>query len=341
MKNDTTAKSWFCVLNHPEQHGYDGETPDAVLEKVEAAWIGAHPGGSSFLAYCMTTDGLQHVHAVLETGRTMRFSAVKKVFPAMHVEPTKGGKKDVEDYINKTGKFEDKNEAVICTRSYGCIQARQGKRSDLDRIRELIEDGYTPEEVFEDDIRHRRYESIVNKEFYMKRLKETPPEKEMRVYYHIGEPGSGKSHVQIDLKELYGRESVYVLTDYKNGFDGYNGEPVLFMDEFKGQMPFGLLLSVLDRYPNDIPARYANKRALWTEVHITSVLPPDVLYGNMAEDLGRYDVIEQLMRRLKSIIYHERRDGAYLFYEMAAKDYSDYDALKAVAAREWDRLLAV
>ena len=41
--------------------------------------------------------------------------------------------------------------------------------------------------------------------------------------------------MQVRLKEIFGIEDVYVLSDYgTGGLDNYMGESILFMDEFKG-----------------------------------------------------------------------------------------------------------
>ena len=47
--------------------------------------------------------------------------------------------------------------------------------------------------------------------------------------------------------------------------------PFCFLDEFKGGMPYGVLLSILDKYKSQIHARYANIFALWNEVYIASI----------------------------------------------------------------------
>ena len=72
----------------------------------------------------------------------------------------------------------------------------------------------------------------------------------------------GKSHSVVDLIEKHGEENVYLLTDYEHGFDRYNGERILFMDEFRGQMRYALLLSLLGEYKVQIPCRYSNALAV-------------------------------------------------------------------------------
>ena len=70
------ARSWFAVLNHPEEHGYNG-TPQEICEKLRDEWIGDSTTRSGAWAYCTSADGLNHVPMVLEDSVAMRFSAVK------------------------------------------------------------------------------------------------------------------------------------------------------------------------------------------------------------------------------------------------------------------------
>ncbi len=131
-----------------------------------------------------------------------------------------------------------------------------------------------------------------------------------------------------------GEENVYMLTDCESGgFDKYCAEPILFIDEFRGQIKFHILLnSILSRYKCQIHSRYSNIIGLWIEVHITSVLPPDMVYRKMVDDNRDLDTLEQLIRRITTIVYHwQTPDGKYHKYEMPAEEYTNYENLKAIA----------
>ena len=87
------------------------------------------------------------------------------------------------------------------------------------------------------------------------------------------------------LCKEYGDENVYLLNNYdKGGFDAYAGEPILFMDEFRGQMRFALFMNYLDGYQVQVPCRYTNGFALWDEVHIFTVMSPGMVYRTMVEE---------------------------------------------------------
>lgn len=115
--------------------------------------------------------------------------------------------------------------------------------------------------------------------------------------------------------------------------NAYQGQAILFIDEMKGQFPFGFLLQILDGYKIQVHARFANIWALWTDVFITSVFPPEELYQKMVEESARgRDKQQQLLRRIADITYcFVDAAGEYQRYTMPMSEYSDYEELKAAA----------
>lgn len=89
---DTVTKSWFAVLNNPFEHGYEG-TPEEVCYRLRDEWLAGGTERTGAWAFCVSADGLRHVHMVLEDVKAMRFSAVKMSYAAgTHFEATKGKK---------------------------------------------------------------------------------------------------------------------------------------------------------------------------------------------------------------------------------------------------------
>ena len=333
MELDGTARSFFCTLNNPAEHGFTG-TPEEIAEQIKELWIKDNPQRTCAITYCISADGLPHCHAVFENVTPVRFSVIKKLFPSMHIEATKGNKAQAEDYIHKRGKHEEKGEIVVCTAFHGEIKGFQGQRKDLDAIQDLLDQGLDPEEIKSQSLSYRRHSRLIDESYYAMRLKVTPLMREVKSYWHVGESGTGKSYTYIQLCEEHGKGKIYRVTDYKNPFDLYNGEPILFVDEFRGQMPFNLFLMLLDVYDVQLPCRYANKHALWDKVHITSPMSPEQVYAKMVEEHRDIDNIEQLLRRLTSVIYHSKEDGEYRTFEQPAAEYEDYAALKYYAQHQ-------
>ncbi|MDR1563784.1 MAG: hypothetical protein LBS74_02395 [Oscillospiraceae bacterium] len=329
---DGNCRSWFCVFNNPREHGFKG-TEQEICDAVADLWLMDNPQRTCAVIYCVSADGLEHCHVVLEDTKTMRFSTVKKVYPSMHIEPTKGNKEQAEDYINKRGKWEEKGEKVLAKTQHGEIKGVQGQRRDIEIISEMLEAGKTPREILELSFGNYRYETSIRKAYFAKRDKETPFMRDLEVYYHVGESGSGKSYTSQKLINEYGEYKLFVMSNYENGlFDGYNGEQILFMDEFRGHMKFSLFLKVIDVYKGEFPARYSNIKGLWNQVHITSVLPPEALYSNMVKENQHIDSIQQLKRRITYVVYHYiDEDGKYQAFHLPMSEYTDYETLKLLA----------
>lgn len=209
---------------------------------------------------------------------------------------------------------------MLCILEYHClncflenIEDVQGKRNDLEEIEELLNNGATPEEIFETSFRYRKYEKMIKADYLARRIKETPLVKDMWNEYHWGRSGSGKTYTYIKLCEKYPDE-VYLCNDYANsgtsggGFDFYSSNParIVILDEFRGNIPYAQLLSMLDVYSrNQQHCRYQNVYNLWTSVVICSIYPPEKVYSFMVDDTQKsVDSIQQLLRRLKVIVYH-------------------------------------
>lgn len=332
--SDVVSKSWFCVFNNPVEHGYSGEPID-IIERLKEEWITECPTRTGAWVYCISAEGLHHVHMVLEDVKAMRFTAIKKSYAlGMHFEPTKGSKDQAEDYINKRGKFEEKGEKIVCSVLHGEIKGAQGSRRDLSILEELLEQGYTPSQIMDMSFSYRRYEKLIRDAYFSKRIKETPFLRDVNVIWHVGESGSGKSYTAQQLVTSYGEDYMYFVTDYESGFmDKYCGEPVLFLDEYRGQFKYSTLLTMIQGYKTQIHARYANAVALWSEVHITSVKTPDLVYETLIDDERErnIDTFEQLRRRISTIIYHWKDALGYHQYPMPMSEYQGYEHLATLA----------
>lgn len=333
-KNKTdSARSWFCVLNSP-QEVFGEISPAEMVNRAIEMWCEDKPQRSCAVNYEIGDTGNHHMHMVLEDPSKVRFSAIQKLFKGIHIEQTRGNKEQAEDYINKRGSFAEKSHTVVVPAVMrGSIKANQGARKDLDVIQELLEQGKAPNEIMDISIYFRKYETLIRKQYFRLRVKNMPLSRSVKVYWHVGESGSGKSHTYTELCKALGADNVYLLTDYDNGgFDNYCAESVLFMDEFKGNMKFQVLLNYLDCYPVQVHCRYANAYALWDEVHITSVFPPELAYNFMVEESMRNkDKIVQLLRRINTIVYHYKENEEYKVFELPMEQYQNYEQLKTLA----------
>ena len=325
-----SVSSWFAVFDNPAEHGYIG-TPEEVCERLRDEWIEGHPTRTGAWVYCISAKGLHHIHMVLEDADNMRFSHIKKTYAVgCHLEPTAGKKSQVEDYIYKRPPYDEKGERVLCCVVHGEIVGRQGRRTDIERIDEMIASGMKPKEILAQKFGFRRYEKMIRSACLDHRYREVPTIRDVKVHFLVGASGTGKSYTYRQLCEEYGEDEVCLITDYANGgFDRYEGEKILFLDEFKGELPYYVLLTVCDKYKATIHARFQNIWALWDQVYIASVYAPEDLYALMVPSHRRpRDTWAQMIRRLTDVTLYYIEEGVYRQYTIEANKYTTYAALK-------------
>lgn len=314
--------------------------------------------------YCFSFErGLKeetpHLHIFFCFNNAKTGTTIKKHFPSAHIEFCKGSNQENRDYVYKTGKWEEdeKEGTRIPDMQYENrempAEKGQGKRSDLENIKDLVDSGLTPREILEVNPNFYKFDKYIGEMFYNKRLKETPIKREIGVIVHTGVAGSGKSNVLTTLDET----KLFIGADYSTAlFDGYEGQETLFLDEFRGQIPYNQLLIILDGYKMPIHARYYNKYSLWNDVHITSVIPIEDWYNN---DNIR-DTFEQLKRRVSKIVFHimynkadrtyiadkmeflkshSKNEIGYTEYAVDAAKYTNYEELEKEALSACNILL--
>jgi len=330
--DDKRCRCWFCVLNNPQKIFKDLK-PEQMVDRVIETWMMKKTRGCA-VNYEIGDSKTQHMHMVLYDPAKTSFKALQKLFPSIHIEPLRGSKKDALAYIEKRDKFSEKNHTVVIPAKYaGNIEDNQGKRVDLIKVQEMIDSGMRPDDIMDENIILRRHEKIIKDAYFRKRILETPAFREVTVFWHVGEAGTGKSHSYLDLCEQYGEENIYFVSDYENGgMDNYFAEQILFLDEYKGSLPFQRFLQWLDGYKIQIHARYSNSYALWNEVHVTSVFPIEEAYSFMVDtDRRSRDSIKQLLRRIHTVVYHYKENGNFKTFELPATEYIDYATLKRQA----------
>ncbi len=335
---DTRARAFVATIHiaNMQKAGLTEEqykNPELLANVFTSIWNDSGKDRTSGIAVCISKDGLYHAHMALY-GNTTTLENVSKILYNSHIEPQLGGKKELKSYLEKSGSHAEKGEQVLYTKDLDEIQDVQGQRNDLNDIENLLELGVKPNDILESNFRYRRYEKMIKTAYLSKRINETPLIKEVTNEYHVGDSGTGKTYTYINLCETYSPEDVYLITDYDNGgFDFYaelGAPPIIFLDEFKGSLKFGTLLTILDKYSrNQTHCRYGNTYNLWTRCVIASIYPPEEVYNFMVEDCKKsIDSIKQLLRRLDTIIYHYRKGDEYLTYSIPAKEYIDYADLK-------------
>lgn len=307
------GRKWQLTINNPLSHNL---YPEAIKQKLFVF--------NSLSYFCFAYEigletGTEHVHIYFVSDVPIRFSTIKKRFPAAHIERTVGTSKENRDYIRKEGRWENdpKKDTSIPDSffEWGELPTeRQGERSDLNLLYEYIKDGLTDFEILErcpmfmlrlNDIARARM--TVRQEQYKNTFRN------LEVAYIFGPTGTGKTR---GVMEKDGYSAVYRVTDYNNPFDGYNGQEVLVLDEYRSQLKISEMLNILDGYPLELRCRYSNKIACFTKVYIISNIELKEQYSNI--QVHEPATWEAFLRRIHKVIEYFP-DGH--FHEYPTKDF--------------------
>lgn len=111
-----------------------------------------------------------------------------------------------------------------------------------------------------------------------------------------GPTGVGKSHRAF---EGYSNDTHYVLNLEDNGWwEGYVGQDIVIINDFRGQIRYSELLNLVDRWPHSVKRRNrAPMPFVSKKVIITSSMPPEQVYHNVAAQ----DSLDQLTRRFEIV----------------------------------------
>lgn len=339
------ARAWFIVV-HITNMINAGLTEkeymnsEFVAEYFSNLWSNSGKNRTSAVAVCISAQGTYHLH-IVAYGNTTTLRNVINIFYQSHAEPVMGGKQDLIEYITKDGAFAEKGEEVLYTLGLENIESNQGNRSDLELINEYLEQGLSPKEILEIDIKFYRLEKLILSAYTNRRISKAPIMKTLYCELHIGESGSGKTYFYKQLCEKESPDDIYIMCDYENGgnggLDNYmkdGAPPILFMDEYKGELSYTRFLSMLNPYTRlQTHCRYANCYNLWTTVYITSIYPPEELYKLMVEndENRKHDSFEQMIRRINKIVYHYKDGDEFKTISINSNEYINYQYLKSKA----------
>lgn len=168
----------------------------------------------------------------------------------------------------------------------------QGRRLDIEDMHKLIkEKGYeaaidTNPAIL--DYAHRSCKYVADRELGKRKRTEMT-----EGYWLYGKSGVGKTRAAYEQAG----DSVYVWPNDVNGWcDDYVQQESVIIDDFRGSIPYGKLLNLVDRYSCTLPRRGRNPIPFVSKkVFVTSPLPPERVYTKL--ELG--DSMDQIYRRFK------------------------------------------
>lgn len=229
------------------------------------------------------TTGTHHWQGFVCWKNAKTISACKKnLINNGRVFIIKGTLKQNEEYCTKEGKFE----------KFGTLP-NQGKRRDLIELKDALINGETTVEeiLIENPETYHQYgrtlekiESIAQRSNFRTEM--------TKCDWIYGTTGTGKSE---EAFTGYDPNTHYLWSDDKGWWDGYKGQEVVIMNDFRGEIPYNFMLQLVDKWPVNVrrrnrePVPFTSKKII-----ITSSLKPDEIYHNRNDE----DKIEQLLRRI-------------------------------------------
>ena len=234
-------------------------------------------------------SGTPHLQGYCEVKTPpLKFNRLKRfpLFVGAHIEKRKGSVRQAVDYCAKDG------NVVI---EYGATSKKQGHRQDLSDLTETIKSGATIAEIFE---KHPECIYKFSKGISVARnamIKPRDHNLEKIVHIYFGESGTGKTRYAVEKHPGAHLQK----PGMKDWWDGYEGQKVVILDEYRSQFQFGTLLGLLDRYNEKVQFKGGSCNLVADKIIITMPVHPKFLYPNLENN--RDGRMKQLIRRIAKI----------------------------------------
>lgn len=212
-------------------------------------------------------SGTPHLQGYCETTQRLGLRAMKNLLGSRaHIEKAIGTSQQNLGYCTK----EDPMAFIIGT------PMSQGTRTDLETIKSELDTGVS-------------LESIANNHFskwviYRKAFSEYVSMKQpvrawkTKVVCLWGVTGTGKTRFAYDqVMDL----QVWSPGDFQ-WFDGYCGQEIVIIDDYRGEYPLPLFLKLTDRYPMRVPVKGGFTNWCPKKIYITSNEDPDSWYPDVS-----------------------------------------------------------
>lgn len=226
----------------------------------------------------LSSTNTPHLQGFITFSRNYSLKQLKKLFNDVHWEPALC--KDAMNYCIK-------GEIVIDSSNN-----KQGNRTDLTTITDMIKNGCSMREVAQEHpttyIRYYRgFQAL--QQALAPAITEFKP---LDVIVLVGLPGTGKSRRAYSYDQ-----ALYNIMEPNNNntwFDGYTGQKTILLDDYYGWFKYHTLLQYLDGYPMQLPIKGGHIGKNWDTVYITSNKLPQEWYDRSE--------CAALMRRITEII---------------------------------------
>lgn len=269
------CRAWCFTLNNPSRE--ENESIRDLGHDVRCKYIvcGNEVGES----------GTPHLQGYMYFVNPRSMSGLKRIpgLARSHLEPSRGSPKQASDYCKKDGDWWEEGELPSA-----------GRRTDLDDIKTEISEGksevYIAEHHFSQWCQYRR-----SFERYRQLLASKPRQWKSWTNVLVGSTGLGKTRF---VYQQHRDDDIYVWGGDR-WFDGYCGQTIALLDDFRGELPIGFMLRLLDRYPMSVPIKGGFVNWNPRRIYITSNHLPEFWYDNV--DRPSMDALNRRINRLDEI----------------------------------------
>lgn len=267
------SRGWVFTINNYTKE--DIEMVKSLLPSTDPVYLVAG------FETCPTT-GTPHIQGAVRWKDAKTMSAVKRLLPRAHLGVKKGSDLSNDIYCTK--------EDNILIRM-GKIP-KQGKRKDLDTVKEMVKTGKSLEEITDFAPSYQAVQMAKAMLEYHEKKRDWVPE----VTWIWGETGLGKTEYAKRICREGGRRW-WISGKSSRWWIGYDAHEDIIIDEMRDDWcTFHELLRILDSTPYTVETKGGARQLLARRIYITSCHPPHSVYKTTEN-------VQQLIRRITTIIH--------------------------------------
>lgn len=235
---ENPVKRWVFTLNNytPEEKK---DIENALTTYASYAVIGIETGA----------NGTPHLQGFAIMRLRERMSGMKRVLKTnrIHLEKARGTSHQAAIYCKKDGVFWETGTPPSAP------GIRNSTQEQLEAAKKAVDMGATVEDLWELHFGVMcKYQRAMETYIQIKKKQEERKKPWVEIIY--GQAGTGKTRYCHQMARIFYDSDVWIYPG-RGWFDGYTGQKVVIFDDFYGDMDFGVLLKVLDRYKLTVPVK--------------------------------------------------------------------------------------
>lgn len=208
-------------------------------------------------------EATPHLQGYLELEKQLSLSTLKTMIPRAHLEKRRGTAQQAADYCKKEGDYVESGKL-----------SQPGRRNDIHEMYAKVKEKKTDYEIQEAHPEaYARYYKALDRMRYNCAIQDNQYQP-VEVLVFVGDAGTGKTKAAYEVDPGLYHQSI----GESLWWDGYQGQETVLLDDFYGNIKYGLLLQLLDGYRFNLPIKGGFTWKQWKRVIITSNKDPKDWY---------------------------------------------------------------